>query len=156
MPLTLQPIIRELLEDIGTAKIVATTSEDGSPYAVISPFLHLNHDGFFVHLELLETSTTNRNLLRNLWFDRKAAINLTGKDERSVLVKGVPVKAIISGPIFSEYYNKVRQALGDADLSTVWLIKPIEIIKETYAERKFEEESLYPFSIHLDRLVNGE
>ena len=155
MPLTLQPIIRQLLEDTGTTKIVATTTEDGSPYAVISPFLHLNHEGLFVHLELLETSITNRNLLRNLWFDRKTAINLSGKDGRSVLVKGVPLKAIISGPIFSEYYNKVRKALGDADLSTVWLIKPVEIINETYSERKIEEESQYPFSVHLDRLVNA-
>ena len=155
MPLTLQPIIRQLLEDTGTTKIVATTTEDGSPYAVISPILHLNHEGLFVHLELLETSITNRNLLRNLWFDRKTAINLSGKDGRSVLVKGVPLKAIISGPIFSEYYNKVRKALGDADLSTVWLIKPVEIINETYSERKIEEESQYPFSVHLDRLVNA-
>ncbi len=154
MPLTFQPIIRELLDDTGTTKIVATTTEDGSPYAVTSPFLHLNHDGFFVHLELLETSITNKNLLRDLWYDKKAAINLTGKDGRSFLVKGVPVKAIISGPVFSEYYNKVQQALGDADLSTVWLIKPVEIINETYRERKIEEESQYPFSVHLDRLVN--
>jgi len=70
MPLTLQPIIRQLLDDTGTSRIVATTNEDGAPYAVTSPFLHLNHDGFFVHLELLETSVTNRNLLKNLWFDR--------------------------------------------------------------------------------------
>ncbi len=156
MPLTLQPIIRELLEDTGTSKIVATTNEDGSPYAVVSPFLHLNHDGFLVHLELLETSITNRNLLRNLWFDKKAAINLTGKNGRSLLVKGVPVKAIISGQIFSQYYTKVRRDLGDVDLSAVWLIKPVEIINETYTERQIEEESQYPFSVHLDRLVNGE
>jgi len=70
------------------------------------------------------------------------------------VVKGVPVKAIISGPVFSEYYTKVRQALGDADLSAVWLIKPVEIVNETYSEPKIEEESQYPFSVHLDRLVN--
>ena len=87
MPLTFQPIIRELLDDTGTTKIVATTTEDGSPYAVTSPFLHLNHDGFFVHLELLETSITNKNLLRDLWYDKKAAINLTGKDGRSFLIQ---------------------------------------------------------------------
>ena len=113
----------------------------------------MDKDGFFVHLELLETSTTNRNLLRSLWYDKKASISLTGKDGVAYLVKGLPVKAIISGPVFSGYYSKVREALGDVDLATAWLIKPLEIINETYGERKIAEETQYPFSIHIDRLA---
>ncbi len=149
----LEQKILTLLDDIGTVKVVATVGEDGTPHAVVSPFLQWDEDGRLIHLELLETSPTNRNLLRSLWFDRNVAVNLSGKDGRNFLIKGKPVKALISGPIFSRYYEQVRQKLGDADLAAVWFIEPGQVVNETYAERKIEEETEYPFSIHLDRLL---
>lgn len=151
----LQPYFKAislLLDEPHTTKVIATTTESGRPYAVPSPFLHLDNEGFFAHPELLETSNTNRNLLRSLWFDKSASITLSGKDGSCFLIHGTVFKAIISGPVFSRNYENVRKKLGDADLSTLWLIRPEEVINESYGERKVEEERRYPFSIHLDRL----
>jgi|WetSurMetagenome_2_1015567.scaffolds.fasta_scaffold00013_50 hypothetical protein len=148
-------IVSSVLETAGAEGTVTTTDEQGNPYSVVSPFLHLNEDGFLVHLELLETSRTNRNLLHSLWFDRHVVVSVAGRDGRNIVIRGVPAKATISGPVFRKYYEQARNALGDADLATVWFIAPYEVINETYAVRKEEEEARYPFSIHIDRLAAG-
>jgi len=144
--------ILKLLDDPTATKVVATTDELGIPYAVASAFLQAGAGGELVHLELLEKSATNRNLLRSLWFDKKVSVTLAASDGRSFVIQGKPVRALISGPVFRRHYEKVR-ALLDADLAAVWLIEPEEVVDETFAERKREEEERFPFSVHLDRLV---
>ena len=149
----LTPELLEVLAHPATHKVVATIDEDGSPHAVPSPFLHARPDGLLVHFELLETSATNRNLLRGLWFDRKLAVTLVGALGKTFVIKAVPAKAEISGPAFSQAFEAVRSVLGDADLAAVWLLRPLAVVDETYTRRKRDEEERYPFSIHLDRLL---
>jgi hypothetical protein len=149
----LSPELLEVLAHPATRKVIATLDEDGSPHAVPSPFLHARPDGLLVHFELLETSATNRNLLRGLWFDRKLSVTVVGPLGQTFVIKAVPVKAEISGPAFSRAFDTVRSVLGDADLSAVWLLRPHAIVDETYTTRKRDEEQRYPFSIHLDRLL---
>ena len=145
--------ILHLLDQPDTTRIVATIDEFGNPYAIASPFLHASLEGELVHLELLEKSATNRNLLRSLWFDKKVSVTLAAADGSNYVVQGRPVKALISGPIFRRHYENVHSLLGDADLAAVWLIEPEEIADETYTVQKKEEEERFPFSVHLDRLV---
>ena len=147
MSLLSQEII-DRVKDRSVSKVIATLDEDGAPYAVVSRFLQVGENGTLVHLELLEKSETNRNLLRSLWYEKKIAISVG-----DLVIKGRPVKAHISGPVFRHYYEQVRSVIADADLSTVWLIEPEEIIDETYAIRKRQEEEQFPFSVHLDRLT---
>ncbi len=145
----LSSALREYIQDRSAVKVLATLDGNDAPYAVVSPFLQLDEQGHLVHLELLEKSVTNRNLLRSLWFDRKISVSVG-----SYVIKGSPVKAHISGPVFRRYYEQVRCVLDDADLSCVWLIEPEEVVDETYATRKQQEEEQFPFSVHLDRLTN--
>lgn len=149
----LTPELLEVLAHPATHKVIATIDEDGSPHAVPSPFLHARPDGLLVHYELLETSATNRNLLRGLWFDRKFAVTLVGALGQTFVIKAVPAKAEISGPAFGRAFESVRSVLGDADLAAVWLLRPQAVIDETYTTRKRDEEDRHPFSIHLDRLL---
>src|SRR5690349_14028833 len=116
----LNPEVQALLADPATVKVVATTDENGAPYVTASPFLQVADNGRLIHLELLETSTTNRNLVRSLWFDRPLAVTLIAGDGRSYVLKGKPVKALITGPLFSHHYRQVRAVLGDVDLAAVW------------------------------------
>jgi hypothetical protein len=140
--------IRELLHNHSVPKVIATRNEDGDVYAVSAPFLQPGENGQLVHLELLEKSETNRNLLRSLWYEKGIVISIG-----DLVIKGRPVKAHISGPVFRQYYQQVRTVIPDADLSTVWLIEPDQVIDETYAVRKKQEEEQFPFSVHLDRLT---
>ena len=152
MSLLAQEVI-DLLHDRSATRVIATLDEHGAPYAVASQFLQLGAKGHLVHLELLEKSSTNRNLLRSLWFDKKISISLISSSGRSYEISGRPVKAHISGPVFRYYYQQVRSVIADGDLSTVWLIEPEEVVDETYATRKQQEEGQFPFTVHLDRLT---
>jgi predicted pyridoxine 5'-phosphate oxidase superfamily flavin-nucleotide-binding protein len=153
MPAAHTADLKELLDDPATVGTIATLDESGAPHAVPSPFLRLDAAGRLVHLELLETSHTHRNLLRSVWFDRPVSIVLSGTEGRVLVLKGRVHKAHVSGPLFSDYYREVREQLGDADLAGVWLIEIQEVINETYALRKAREEELHPFFLHLDRLA---
>ncbi|AJE02150.1 hypothetical protein [Geobacter pickeringii] len=153
MAIPLTADILELLDAPATIGTIATLDEADAPYAVPSPFLRRDEEGRLVHLELLETSPTHRNLVRSIWFDRPVTVTLSRRGGRTVVIRGRPWRAVVSGPLFSGYYRELREQLGDADLAAVWLIKPETIVDETYAARKTREEELHPFFIHLDRLA---
>jgi hypothetical protein len=146
-------LMETLLKDTATTASIATLDEDGTPRSVPSPFLRLDDKGCLVHLELLETSTTHRNLLRSIWFERPVSVTVSGNTGRILVAKGRPYKAYVSGPLFSQYYREVRERLGDADLVAVWLIELDQVNDDTYLVRKEREEALHPFHRHLDRLA---
>jgi hypothetical protein len=156
MTTTLTPDIIALLDDDTTRKVLATVDADDVPHVVEKRSLHHGGDGTIHYLELLETSTTNRNLVRSIWFGGKVAISLSGGDGRSVQIKGRPVKIHITGPLYLRHYERIRALLGDVDLAGVWVIEPDQVIDQSFAARKSREETLHPDFIHLDRLAIQE
>jgi predicted pyridoxine 5'-phosphate oxidase superfamily flavin-nucleotide-binding protein len=155
MSALLNPDIVALLEDRQTLKVLATVDGEGVPHAVVKGSLRANAQGNLQLLELIETSQSNRNLVRGLWFDQQVAVLIKGQDGRSFQIKGVPVKAHVSGPIFQKHYTEVRARLGDVDLAAVWIIRPDVVIDETPSVRAKEEQAAHPNFIHLDRLVSA-
>jgi predicted pyridoxine 5'-phosphate oxidase superfamily flavin-nucleotide-binding protein len=145
----------ELLQNKATVKVLTTVDEHGVPHSVVKGSLTLDEDGNLLVLELLESSRTNRNLVRSIWYDRKVAILLKGEGALAYQIKGVPVKAHISGPLFQKHYKAVRERLGDVDLGAVWIIRPEEVINESTSVRRDEEQAKHPVFIHLDRLVRA-
>lgn len=153
MPEILTPEVRDLLADSLTVKILATTDGQGHPHAVVKHSLHLGENGRLHLLELLESSSSNRNLLRALWFGGHVAISLSAPDGRSVQIKGRPVKTHITGPLFLRHYQEVRARHGDIDLAAVWEIEPDAVTDQSFGARKDVEDALHPAFIHLDRLA---
>jgi len=153
LAITLEKEVAELLAEKNTVKILATTDDKGIPHAVVKQSLHLGEDGNLVYLELLESSQTNKNMVRSIWFKRQVAVALKGKDGLSYQIKGKPLKAIISGKVFQEHYSRIREKLGDVDLATVWIIEPEEVINESYPIRKAQEEARHPYFKHLDQIA---
>ena len=153
MAIQLSRNIIELIEDNNTTKVLATLDANGFPHAVVKQSLHTGEDGNLLYLELLESSLTNRNLVRSIWFNQKVSIALWGKNGQSYQIKGKPVKTHITGPLFQKHYLAVRERLGDVELAAVWVIEPEEVVDESFARRKAEEEAAHPFFRHLDRLA---
>lgn len=149
----LRKLVAALLADTTTSASIATLDEGGAPHSVPSPFLRQDEQGRLVHMELLETSSSHRNLLRSIWFERPVSVTLNSHNNRVLVITGRPCKAHVSGSLFSDCYREVRSRLGDADLAAVWLIEPLQIRDETYLIRKEQEERLHPFHLHLDRLA---
>lgn len=153
MAVELDREIVELLEDNETVTVLATSDAKGNPHAVANQSFQLGADGKLIYLELLESSQTNKDLVRSIWFGRKVALALKGRDGRSFQIKGSPVKALVSGPAFQKHYVEVRKKLGDVDLAAVWIIEPEEVLNESYPVRKAHEEATRPYFSHLDRLA---
>lgn len=149
--------IADLLKDPGTVKALATAGRDGAVHVVFKGSLGITPEGNLQFYELNETSRNNKNLVYSLWFERQIAINILSPDRTSFEIRGIPVRAIISGREFEEAYVSIRKRLGaDADLSTIWIIEPVEIREETYGVRKEIERTDYPLVGHLDRFARQE
>lgn len=153
MAVQLSREIIDIIEDRESAKVLATVDEKGAPHVVVKQSLHVGTDGNLHYLELLESSRTNKNLVRSIWFDRPVAISVHGKNGRSFQIKGKPVRTHITGPVFQKHYEEIRQRLGDVDLAAVWVIEPHEVVDETFWTRHAQEEAAHPFFRHLDRLA---
>ena len=83
MPVLLSAEALSLLDDDATVKVLATVDGDGAPHAVVKRSLHAAADGRrILYLELLETSETNRNLVRAIWYGGSVAITLAGSGGR--------------------------------------------------------------------------
>ncbi|KAF0219119.1 MAG: hypothetical protein FD174_2205 [Geobacteraceae bacterium] len=143
--------IIDLLNNQETTKVLATLDADGFPHAALKQSLQPGENDTILYLEFLESSRTNKNLVRSIWFDKKVAIALRGQGGECYQIKGTPVKTHIAGPLFQEHYAAVREKHGDVDLAAVWVIEPEEIIDETFAVRRAEEEAAHPLFLHLDR-----
>jgi predicted pyridoxine 5'-phosphate oxidase superfamily flavin-nucleotide-binding protein len=153
MATTLSKEIRELFADAQSVKVLATLDESGFPHAVAAGSLQVGEDGNLHYLELLESSRTNKNLVRSIWYDQRVAIAIQGAGGQSYQIKGLPVKTHITGALFQQHYAQVRQRLGDVDLAAVWIIEPLEVINENLVLRRAEAEQAHPVFSHLDRLA---
>jgi len=141
---------KELLADSESKKALASVGRDGAIHVTYKGSLGFA-DGNLRFFELLETSQTNKNLTYSLWFGKEVAVNVI-KDKTSFLIRGLPVRAIISGKEFEEVYIQIRNKFGaDRDLSTIWIIKPTYVSEETFSVRQAEEREKYPLIGHLDR-----
>lgn len=142
----------QLFDAPGTVKLLTTVDEFGTPHTVAKDTLSIDASNI-IYLESLESSRTNRNLVRSIWFDRKVSITLVGTDQRSYQIKGIPVRARVSGSEFQRQYLALRNRYGDVELGAIWEIAPDEIINESFAVRCKEEEIDHPYIIHLDRIT---
>jgi hypothetical protein len=157
MGLRINGKIAGLFNDPAAVKAIATTDKDGAVHVVYKGSFSINPEGNIQFYELNETSLNNKNLIYSLWFKRQIAINILSPDHTSYQIKGIPVRAIISGKEFENAYVSIQARLGaDADISTIWVIKPTEIREETYSVRQKIERTKYPLIGHLDRFVKHE
>ncbi len=151
MGIKLDEAVIALLRDDASLKVLATVDADGAPHAVVKQSLGVDDDGNLVHLELLESSRTNKNLLRSLWSGGLVSV-VVRSGETSWQIKGRPVRAEVSGPAFQREYVRIRERLGDVDLAALWVIEPEQAAEQSFAARKAHEEAAHPHFVHLDRI----
>jgi hypothetical protein len=144
--------VRQLLDDPATRAVLATVDEDGVPHLEEKRTVHLDAEGQFLVAEEGEYSRTNLNLVRSLWFDRKAVLHLLGTKRRFEVVLR-PYKVHISGPVFESYYCQALKEPGGNGLSGVWILRPESVTEETTEVRvNRENEGRLPL-VHLDRIA---
>ncbi|HXW68817.1 MAG TPA: aliphatic sulfonate ABC transporter substrate-binding protein, partial [Dissulfurispiraceae bacterium] len=156
MAFQLNKEVIDLLADEQTVKVLATTDANGIPHAVVKQSVHLGESGNLVFFELIESARTNRNLVRSIWFDGRVSVTLIGKGGQSYQITGKPVKVLVAGPAFQQFYLRVREQLGDVDLAAVWIIEPEEVRNQDLSTRIAVESAAHPNFIHLDRLAKAK
>jgi monomeric isocitrate dehydrogenase len=144
--------ILKLLNDDKNIKILVNIDDEGLPHPAVKDSLRFENDDI-IYTEFIESSKTNRYLTKSLWFEKKASILLLTEDKRSFKIVVKPVRAIVNGKIFQRYYEETQKKFGDFDLSTVWILKPIEITEQTLRKRVAEESVKRPYFLHLDRIA---
>jgi DNA-directed RNA polymerase subunit N (RpoN/RPB10) len=140
------------INDASTIKAIATISKNGVPHIVYKGSIMANDDGNIVFYELIESSRNGQNLVYSIWFNKKVAINILDSEKNSYEIVGHPARCITCGHEFEEVYKKIREKLGDIDLSAIWIIEPEDIREETFSVRRQQDEERYPVIKHLDRL----
>lgn len=153
MTISLQDEVVALLNDPSVIKLISTVDENGTPHTVVRDSISSDTTGNLFFLEYLESSQTNRNLVRSIWFDRKVSITLVASDGRIFEIKGIPIRTHISGPVFQKHYRELQERGKDVDLAAVWIIAPEEVRDESIVARQREAYTLHPNFIHLDRIV---
>lgn len=148
--------LKAIVEDKDTLKVVATTDRDGVPHVVYKGSIHIEDDKF-VFYDLLQSSSTNKNLVNAIWFDKKIAINILSKDKRSFHIVGHPEKSISAGKDFEEIYNRIQEEHDRSwDLNAIWYIIPEEINEVSYTVRQQEQKEKFPILGHLDQFTRRE
>ncbi|MDR3134959.1 MAG: hypothetical protein LBU69_02560 [Deltaproteobacteria bacterium] len=145
--------IIEALNDRRTVKALGTVDSSGAPRLAVKESLRLNGDGLLEYDEIIETSRTNANALRALWFGGTVSVLLLTAEGRSFLINGRPTRTIVSGSAFQERYQALRKTGLDTDLGAIWVIEPLSLEETTLEKRRQEEEAKHPLIRHLDRLV---
>ncbi|NTV82304.1 MAG: hypothetical protein HGA14_00065 [Chlorobaculum sp.] len=143
----------ELLNDPASGKVVGSTDEDGTPHLVTKGSLTTLDGETIVFAEGFESSQSNRNLIRSIWFNQKVSINVT-RGTTSYQIKGRPYKYLITGRIFRTMIDRARQRRGpEADIAGVWVIAPEEVRNESPGYRAaLANDARGHFHNHLDVL----
>lgn len=154
MTLVINDELRAMIADKESLKILASVDMNGNPHVVAKGSIELSEDEKqLVYMELLEGSRTNKNLTAAIWFNNKVAVNIISGDRRSYQIKGTPVKSVIAGKVFEDYYIKAEQRNPENNLAAIYYIDIEEVINESYTVRLKEEREKHPLYIHLDKLT---
>lgn len=139
--------IMESLNDPETIKTLSTTDESGNPETVFEDTLVALDEESLAYLEMIETSNTYKNMLRNFW--QKKQVSITVYNEKrgiSCQIKAEPYRWAMDDALWDRFLYEAWKKVPDADPSGVWIIKPIEIIDEHYEAKRQAETDRRPRS----------
>ena len=144
--------IEPIINDKNSIRIVAAVGADGVVHAAPKGTLYVDEAGYLQYAELFEASKSYRNVTASLWFDKKVAVLIIGKNREAYEVTGSVRKISVAGRKFEEVYRKIQEEKG-FDLAAVVTIVP-EKVEDLQPGKKFEEqEQNHFFFKHLDRIA---
>ncbi|MDR0563553.1 MAG: pyridoxamine 5'-phosphate oxidase family protein [Azoarcus sp.] len=146
--------ILEQLNEPDAIKILVTLDEQGTPHPTPKGSLHWDGERI-VSWEILESSRTNRNLTRAIWFEKPIAILLLTSKKQAYKIAAKPIRNVVAGKEFTRYYEEAQQRRGRA-IAGVWFFEPTGITDQTPATRIAQEQKAHPYFVHLDQLAAKE
>jgi hypothetical protein len=150
----LDKAVLERLNEADALKVLVTLDETGAPHP--TPKGSIRWDGeHIVSWEILESSRTNRNLTRSIWFDKPVAILLVTADKKAYKIAAKTARNIVAGKEFTRHYEEAEQRRG-LGIAGVWLFEPLEITDQSAGTRIAQERTARPYFTHLDQLAKKD
>jgi hypothetical protein len=147
--------VLERLNEKESTKVLVTIDENGAPHPVVKGSIEWDGEKI-VLLEILESSLTNRNLTRAIWFEKPVTLLLIAADRKTYKIALKVTRSVNNGKLFTHYYEKAQAKYGDIDIAAAWFFEPISIRDESIKTRLKEERENRPYFDHLDRLAKKE
>jgi hypothetical protein len=141
--------------DEGAIKVLVTLDENGAPHPVCKGSLRYNGESV-ESWEILESSETNRNLTRAIWFDKPIAILLILPDRKAYKFSVRASRNIIAGKAFTRAYEAAQERFKGRGIAGVWQYEVISVKEETASVRIDEEKTARPYFTHLDQLAKRD
>ncbi|MDR2638591.1 MAG: hypothetical protein LBC09_01990 [Helicobacteraceae bacterium] len=141
--------------DEGAIKVLTTLDENGAPHPVCKGSLRFNGETI-ESWEILESSETNRNLTRSIWFDKPIAILLITPDKKAYKFSVKASRNIIAGKEFTSAYEAAQARYKGRGIAGVWRYEIISVKDETASTRISEEAAARPYFVHLDQLAKRD
>jgi hypothetical protein len=141
-----------LLGDQNSLKILATIDENGAPYLTPKGSLRFE-DNRLLHWEILESSKTNRNLTRALWFDKTVSALAIAPDRRAYSFKLKPIRNVVSGKLFGKHYEEAAAKFNGRGIAGVWIYEILSVSDQSAKTRIAEEKAARPYFTHLDQIA---
>lgn len=139
-----------------TLKVIATENRDGFINMDFRHHLYANPIGCIFLFEEAEYSSLNCNLVYSLWFNKNAVISIISNTQQSYEIQVKITRSIVSGREFSEACEWLSEEYERFDLSTIWVLEPLEIRNTSNLTQINNERKIRPMITHLDRLARKE
>ncbi|MDR0663990.1 MAG: hypothetical protein LBF86_00490 [Helicobacteraceae bacterium] len=139
----------------GAIKVLTTLDENGAPHSVCKGSLRWSGE-LIESWEILESSETNRNLTRAIWFDKPIAILLITPDKKTYQFSVKASRNIVSGKEFTRAYEAAQERYGGRAIAGVWRYEIVSVKDETPSTRIAEEQAARPYFVHLDQLAKKD
>ena len=145
----------EALSDQTSLKILATIDDQGAPHLTPKGSLRVEGDQL-LHWEILESSNTNRNLTRSIWFDKPVSALVITTDRRAFRFALKPIRNVVSGKLFTKHYEEAAAKFNGRGIAGVWIYEILSIADQSAKTRIAEETALHPYFMHLDQIAKKD
>jgi len=134
--------VMEVLRDPESLKFLTTVSEEGVPHTVPKFSLTAIDENMLAYAELIERSTTYKNMLRTLWEKRDLSVCVfSPRTGASYEIIGEPGQYLCEGPIWKQFVDQIFSMMPGANPCAVWTIIPKGVKDERYEVRLEEERN---------------
>jgi hypothetical protein len=147
----LTPKLIELLESPDSVKIIGTIDANGAPCLAANGALTSLNGVTLILGERVETSPSNKNLVRSIWYDKPVTI-LVLNASTACEIRAETYRCLAVGDIFDVMLARVRETHGpDADIAVAWELIPKTCRDVSDDTLIAEHRSFHPYDGHLDR-----
>jgi len=147
--------VQDIVADSGSLKIVSTLNENGTIHSAPKGTLKVNASWQLEYIEVLESSSSYKNVVRSLWFDKKVTVLVIGTDKRSYEIIGNIKRILTAGRHFEDAYKAFLEKRGHGIAAVIQI--DVESITDLDISKGIErQEREHFFFTHLDRFTVQE